>query len=537
MGTSSGGVSELQGLANRHTEGNLQTLAESINTFLVSVSEDMPRLTPDHHIFDIDEPLPAAFTLSVEETEAALIKIKTGKATGPDNIPPWILKDFAHILSSPIAAIYNSSLREGVLPTMWRTATVVPLPKKRPPTSIEKDIRPISLTPIVAKTFESLVLKWVDDAIRDHIDPHQFGCVKGAGTTDALVELMHKWYEAADRNETFVRVLLLDYKKGFDLINHEILIEKLLQMDIPRHIVRWMAAFLLDRTQMVKVGNCLSAAGSPNGGVPQGTLSGPKDFLVQINDLRTPCDIMKYVDDSTIFEICQYNNMSRIQESADIAHAWSNDNDMVINASKTKEMLICFSKNPVFNNSIPNIVIDDACIERVNHAKVLGVTISDDLTWNKHVENIISKAGKRMYMLYQLKRSGISQTDLLKVYVSVIRPVMEYACPVWHTCLPSYLSDNIESIQKRALKSIFPGHDYDTCIEMSGLVSLYNRRESICKEYFKKMNNVSHKLYHLLPAEREVPYNLRTCNILPTTLTRTNRFKNSFIPWSLSNYQ
>ena len=397
MGTSSRGVSELQGLANRHTEGNLQSLAESINTFLVSVSEDMPRLTPDHHIFDIDEPLPAVFTISVEETEAALLKIKTGKATGPDNIPPWILKDFAHILSRPIAAIYNSSLREGILPTMWKTATVVPLPKKHPPTSIEKDIRPISLTPIVAKTFESLVLKWVDDAIRDNIDPKQFGFIKGTGTTDALVELMHKWYEATDRNETFVRVLLLDYTKGFDLINHEILIEKLLQMDIPRHIVRWMAAFLLDRTQMMKVGDCLSAAGSPNGGVPQGTLSGPKDFLVQINDLRTPCDIMKYVDDSTIFEICQYSNLSRIQESADIAHKWSQDNDMQINSSKTKEMCICFSKDFDFNNSIQNIMIDDVNIERVNHAKVLGVTISDNLTWNTHVESVISKAGKRLY--------------------------------------------------------------------------------------------------------------------------------------------
>ena len=74
----------------------------------------MPRLTPDHDISDIDEPLPAAFTLSVEETEAALLKIKTGKATGPDNIPPWIPKDFAHILSCPIAAIYNSSLAHHV---------------------------------------------------------------------------------------------------------------------------------------------------------------------------------------------------------------------------------------------------------------------------------------------------------------------------------------------------------------------------------------------------------------------------------------
>ena len=64
-------------------------------------------------------------------------------------------------------------------------------------------------------------------------------------------------------------------------------------------------------------------------------------------------------------------------------------------------------------------------------------------------------------MLYQLKRAGIRQTDLVNVYVSVVRPVLEYACPVWHTNLPKYLSDNIEMIQKRALKSIFPNKGYD----------------------------------------------------------------------------
>ena len=74
---------------------------------------------------------------------------------------------------------------------------------------------------------------------------------------------------------------------------------------------------------------------------------------------------------------------------------------------------------------------------------MLGVTISNNLTWSKHVDNIVSKAGKRVYMLYQLKRAGISQLDLVKIYVLVIRPVLEYACPVWSTNLPKYLSDAI----------------------------------------------------------------------------------------------
>ncbi len=83
---------------------------------------------------------------------------------------------------------------------------------------------------------------------------------------------------------------------------------------------------------------------------------------------------------------------------------------------------------------------------------LLGVTISSDLTWNKHVENIVAKAGKRVYMLYQLKRAGIGQHDLVTIYVSVIRPVLEYACPVWHTNLNDQLTESIETVQKRALK-------------------------------------------------------------------------------------
>ena len=76
------------------------------------------------------------------------------------------------------------------------------------------------------------------------------------------------------------------------------------------------------------------------------------------------------------------------------------------------------------------------------------------------MDTIVKKAGKRLYMLYQLKRAGITQKDLVSVYVSVVRPVLEYACPVWQTNLPQYLSDNIEVIQKRALKCIFPGLGY-----------------------------------------------------------------------------
>ena len=91
--------------------------------------------------------------ISVMMTENALQQIKVNKAVGPDNMPAWVLRDNASTLAAPLTALFNTSLRDGVIPALWKTAHVIPLPKKQPPRSIEKDIRPISLTPIVSKIF------------------------------------------------------------------------------------------------------------------------------------------------------------------------------------------------------------------------------------------------------------------------------------------------------------------------------------------------------------------------------------------------
>ena len=121
----------------------------------------------------------------------------------------------------------------------------------------------------------------------------------------------------------------------------------------------------------------------------------------------------------------------------------------------------------------------------------------------------MKKAGKRLYMLYQLKRAGITQKDLVSVYVSVVRPVLEYACPLWHVNLPQYLSDNIEVIQKRALKCIFPGLGYAEILRRVNLDTLNVRRESICQKYFDKIKVGTHRLNYLLPDKRHTEYNIR----------------------------
>ena len=191
----------------------------------------------------------------------------------------------------------------------------------------------------------------------------------------------------------------------------------------------------------------MSSVGYPKCGVPQGNVPGPRHFILFINDLTTTAPIYKYVGDSTIFEVCQEGDTTHIQESVDMVDIWTNQNDMRLNSEKCKEIIIDFSRNYSLTSGIQSVAIGEQVLERVEHAKMLGVKISNNLTWSKHVDNIVSEAGKRVCMLYQLKRAGISQTDLVKIYFSITRPVLEYACPVWSKSLPTYLSDAIEMIQ------------------------------------------------------------------------------------------
>ena len=101
----------------------------------------------------------------------------------------------------------------------------------------------------------------------------------GTCTTDALVEMLHKWYASTDVTGNFVRGRVLDYSLAFDLINHDVLLNKMVGMEVPAHLVPWMAAILLGREQRVKVGDAVSKPGYPNGGVPGGDCIRAKTLL------------------------------------------------------------------------------------------------------------------------------------------------------------------------------------------------------------------------------------------------------------------
>ena len=106
-----------------------------------------------------------------------------------------------------------------------------------------------------------------------------------------------------------------------------------------------------------------------------------------------------------------------------------------------------------------------------------GLTVTSNLKWNSHVNNIVLKSSKRIYLLVQLKRAKVSIQDILQFYSVCVRPILEYASTVFHYSIPKYLSDEIEHVQKRALRIVYPNlHDEDALIE-AGMESLHTRRQ------------------------------------------------------------
>ena len=273
---------------------------------------------------------------------------------------------------------------------------------------------------------------------------------------------------------------------------------------MPLFIKHWVINFLINRRQ-VKLADILS-------GVPQGTKLRPWLFLLMINDLWSPqVQTWKYIDDTTISEVMPKCSTTNIHDAVDNVQTWSTTDRLQLNVAKYKELVISFSKTV---NNFPSLNIDSGQLEVVMNARILGLTISNNLKWNDHMADIIKKANKPLYFIVQLKCTKVPEQDIITFYVTCVRPVLEYSCQVFHFALPAYLSDAIEWGQKHALAIIYPNIDYTDSLDLSGILKLRDKR---LKAYDKLFNDIvttpSHNLGHLQP-ERHIPrYNLRQTQV------------------------
>jgi hypothetical protein len=168
---------------------------------------------------------------------------------------------------------------------------------------------------------------------------------RGHSTTDALIYLLQEVHAALDAGDAGARIFFADFSKGFDLIDHNILISELEKLDIPFTLLSWISAFLTDRTQAVRIDGVLSEWKHLRGGIPQGTKLGVILFNIMINDLLLDWNLRtKFVDDTIALEMIPRNSINLLDVAASMINDFAVSHNMKLNPAKCKEMLINLCK-------------------------------------------------------------------------------------------------------------------------------------------------------------------------------------------------
>ena len=139
-------------------------------------------------------------------------------------------------------------------------------------------------------------------------------------------------------------------------------------------------------------------------------------------------------------------------------------------------------------------------------------------------QQTVGKASKRLHVLRVLKRGGAPHSDLVRIYSSLIRSVLQYCCPVWYSSLPVHLSDRIERVQKQALRIAYPVLWYHEALLTSGFIELRLRKDDLCSKTIDKIKKPESRLNHLMHSTRARAHGRSIFKC------RTERFKKSILP-------
>ena len=210
---------------------------------------------------------------------------------------------------------------------------------------------------------------------------------------------------------------------------------------------------------------------------------------------------------------------------------WTEANINIICASTSKRPKNLGSHSLKKAHRFLDLSAKNNTVDVVSQFKILGVIISSDLTWNSHIDYICSKACKRLYSIRILKRSGIPIHDLAQIYCTFVRPILEYACQVWHFSRTEKLANQIEQIQKRAVKTILPNlSSHSERLVFLKLDTLADRRQLLGYKVYKSIViDDTNKLNRLPSVPTNHRYSLRTPKTFPLLKCNTDRFSKSFI--------
>ena len=467
--------------------------------------------------------------------------LNVSKAVGPDKISNRILKECAISLSEPLARLFNLSLAQGVFPSCWKIANVIPIFKKESKNNAS-NYRPISLLSSLSKVLE----KAVHYHLYTYLNDHSLLTVKNSGfkqkdsTVNQLLSIVHKLYSGLDNKENACLVFL-DISKAFDRVWHEGLLFKLKQLGISGTLLKWLESYLALRKQRVILDGCCSDVSYVEAGVPQGSILGPLLFLVYVNDLVTDleCDPHLFADDTSLLDIFTNPLTSSLKINRDLEriYKWGRLWRVKFNPIKTIFQIISNRKNVIY----PNLIFDGVVIKRSIEHVHLGLTITSNLSWQRHIDKAILKANKLLYVMNNIK-TKLPRNALCALYKSMLLPVIEYCDVIFDNCtIRAALA--LENVQRRAALACTGAYKHTSndrlLLELNWIPLRQRRTNHKLFILYKIIHGLAPSyLTAILPRPRDAGYRLRSFNnmSLPTPSARLSCVRNSFLNSSIKSW-
>ena len=284
--------------------------------------------------------------------------------------------------------------------------------------------------------------------------PLQHGFRKGRSCETQLIEFVDdisKNLQEGHQSD----ILIMDFAKAFDKVNHSLLIHKLEYYGIDQKTTKWIQNWLEDRQQTVVLDGVSSEAVSVDSGVPQGSVLGPGLFLFYINDLqsRLTSKVRLFADDTIAYlAITNENDTQILQEDLNKLGQWENEWCMQFHPDKCTVLSITNKAKKIE----AQYQLHGHTLEAVTSAKYLGITFNNKLQWDQHINNITSKANKTLgFLRRNLKIPSIRIKE--QAYQTLVRPLVEYASSVWDPYTKTEIN-KIEAVQRRAARYVINNH-------------------------------------------------------------------------------
>ena len=445
--------------------------AELLNSYFVSVF----CAEPDDGFFNNNI---CQTDVSIEDFDVKRIDIlrnieqmNMSKAAGPDDIHARVVIECRESFSDILYIIFCKSLSEGSLPIQWKQANVKALFKKGSRTDCS-NYRPVSLTSIICKLFESLVR----DNILQHLEmncllsKHQHGFRHGHSCLTQLIETMEDFNNYYDKNTPF-DCIYLDFAKAFDRVPHNRLLTKIHNCGIRGNLFMWLKCFLSNRVQRVVCNGKFSNWSKVTSGIPQGSVLGPVLFSIFINDIPEGINsrIKLFADDTKIFNSAC--NHKLLQDDLIILSKWSDKWILPFNVEKC--MVLHYGKK----NENVGYKMNGKTISEDIIVKDLGVYFTNDLKFHHHICKITATANSRLGVIRNTFHR-IEKVGFLDLYKCMVRPILEYCNSVWSPYLKKHHT-MLEKIQRRATKMIsgMETLSYSERLKVLQITTLYYRRQ------------------------------------------------------------